>query len=262
MDGKSQNREKMARLATLLRGARRAVALTGAGVSTAAGIPDFRGPQGLYASGKYPPDKVFAIDCFVRHPELFYDFTREFLAVAQTLHPTFTHRFLAAQERAGRLRGVITQNVDMLHSRAGMQAVLEVHGSYRTSRCLTCAAAFDFAGLARLMAAARVPRCPQCGGLVKPDVVFFGEAVRELDTAAQWSREADLFLVIGSSLTVYPAAGLPSLTRGELVVINRGGVSGLARPALQFDAASDAILQAVADVLAVETPDSADGDGR
>lgn len=235
------------RLADTLQRAEHVVVLTGAGVSTAAGIPDFRGPHGLYATGKYPADRVFDSGYFPHHPELFYGFSRELLPLLDAAEPTFTHRWLAELEQQGRLRGVITQNIDMLHTRAGSRAVLELHGSYRTARCLTCARDCDLQELRLRMARQSVPRC-DCGGLLKPDIVFFGDAVRHLDEAARWVTEAGLLLVIGSSLTVWPAAGLPALCRGAVVVINRGDVL-LPSGAVQINAESDAFLRLAAGAL-------------
>ncbi len=212
--------------ARMLRDARRTVALTGAGISTAAGIPDFRGPKGLYVTRRYDPDTVFDIRVFHRRPEPFFEFTRDFLAVVDSLEPTFTHRFLARLEQRGRLRAVVTQNIDALHQQAGSREVLSVHGDYWTSHCLSCGREYGFDELRARLAREEVPRC-ECGGLVKPDVVFFGEPVRELDRAMAEVAASDLLLVLGSSLTVYPVAWLPEQAGGDVVVVNQGAV-GLA----------------------------------
>jgi len=209
--------------ADLIRRSERVVALTGAGISTAAGIPDFRGPHGLYVTRQYDPDTVFDIVAFHRDPEPFFDFTRDFLNVIDTLEPTVTHRFLARLEADGRLTAVVTQNIDSLHQRAGSQRVISVHGDYWTSHCLACGREYDLAKMAEMVRETAVPRCA-CNGVIKPDVVFYGEAVRDLEVAASVVVESDLLLVLGSSLAVYPAAFLPEQAGGQVVVVNRGAV--------------------------------------
>ncbi len=198
-------------------------ALTGAGISTAAGIPDFRGPDGLYVTRRYDPDTVFDIHAFHRNPLPFYDFTRDFLGVIDATDPTLTHRFLAGLEANGKLTAVITQNIDSLHQKAGSEAVVSVHGDFWTSHCLSCHAEFDLDYMRMAVIAEEVPHCP-CSGLIKPDVVFFGEPVFAFDRAAALAVDSDLFLVLGSSLAVYPAALLPEQAGGDVLVVNRGDV--------------------------------------
>ena len=212
--------------ADLIRRSERVVAFTGAGVSTAAGIPDFRGPKGLYVTRQYDPDTVLEISAFRRDPEPFYEFTRDFLGVIDTVEPTATHRFLAQLEADGRLTALVTQNIDSLHQRAGSQRVISVHGDYWTSYCLDCGREYDFDTMSGMIREAGVPRC-SCDGVIKPDVVFFGEAVRDLEEAARVVGASDLLLVLGSTLVVYPAAFLPEQAGGDVVVVNRGEV-GLA----------------------------------
>jgi NAD-dependent deacetylase len=221
-----------AELAALLRQARSAAALTGAGISTGAGIPDFRGPKGLYVTRRYDPDRVFDIDAFRADPRPFYEFTRDFMDLRRTIRPTLAHRALARLEEAGRLRGVVTQNIDALHGEAGSRSVVEVHGSYGAAACTACGRAEEGASSAQWWAEAvrRGPRapvvlCARCGGVVKPEVVFFGEGVRGFERAEELARSADLFLVLGSSLAVHPAATLPFLVPGEVVVVNQGPVA-------------------------------------
>jgi NAD-dependent deacetylase len=228
------------------------VALTGAGVSTAAGIPDFRGPQGLYVTRRYDPDKVFDLAAFLDDPLPFFDFSRDFLSVLDTVVPTVTHRALAALERCGLLAAVVTQNIDALHQRAGSGRVLEVHGSYWTSTCLGCGRSVPLDRMRELILTTDVPRCA-CGGVVKPDVVFFGEPVRALDEASAAIRRAGLLLVLGSSLTVYPAAWLPEACPGAVVAVNQGPV-GLSpgRDRYVVDADLDEFFTAVAEELALE----------
>lgn len=199
------------------------VALTGAGISTSAGIPDFRGPHGLYVTRRYDPDTVFDINYFLRDPKPFFDFSRDFLHLESTIQPTFTHRFLTKLESIGKLTGVITQNIDGLHTKALTKNVLEVHGGYQKSFCLDCGQEFSFSKMKEKIFKEDVPRC-HCGGVVKPDVVFFGENVKYLNEAYDVAEKADLFFVIGSSCVVQPAASIPTATHGKIVVVNQGDV--------------------------------------
>ncbi|MBN2713527.1 MAG: RNA polymerase subunit sigma [Planctomycetes bacterium] len=204
--------------------ARRICALSGAGVSTAAGIPDFRGPNGLYTTRSYDPDRVFDIDFFHRDPSEFFRFSRDLLEIVGKLEPTFTHRFLAELEACGKLTGIITQNIDPLHQLAGSEKVIPIHGNYATGHCLACGKKYGFAEMEKMIRTSPVPRCDCTGkGVVKPDVVFFGEAVYGMEDACRLATECDLFFVLGSSLTVYPAASLPQMARCEKIVVNRGG---------------------------------------
>ena len=228
------------------------VALTGAGISTAAGIPDFRGPQGLYVTRRYDPDQVFDIAAFRRNPAPFFEFTRDFLGVLDGLVPTVTHRFLARLEATGRLETVITQNVDPLHQRAGSRAMISIHGDYWTSHCLDCGNQYSLDELQTLMLSTEVPRC-RCGGVIKPDVVFFGEPVRQIEAAAAAVARSQLLLVLGSSLTVYPAAMLPHYAAGTVVVVNRGPVAIRSHDTLyRVDDDLDTFFGEVADHLALD----------
>jgi len=238
--------------ADLIRRSERVVALTGAGISTAAGIPDFRGPKGLYVTRQYDPDTVFDISVFRRNPEPFFEFTRDFLGVIDTLEPTVTHRFLAQLEVEGRLVGVVTQNIDSLHQRAGSQRVISVHGDYWSSHCLECGRQYNLDNLKTMVRTAVVPRCT-CDGVIKPDVVFYGEAVRDLDLAASAIVASDLLLVLGSTLLVYPAAFLPEQAGGNVVVVNRGEVGLPPGPGRYFvDADLDQYFAEVAEHLGVK----------
>ena len=219
--------------ANLIRDSRRIAVLTGAGISTAAGIPDFRGPKGLYVTRQYDPEAVFEIEAFRRNPKPFYDFSRDFLAVADGIQPTVTHRFLAELEQRGHEVTVVTQNIDPLHTRAGSKNVIFLHGSYACSHCLTCRKPVDYASLCARMKSEPAPRCA-CGGLIKPDIVFFGESVSKMPRAVRAVVESDLLLVLGSSLAVYPAAMLPHEAGGVVVIVNHGEVSFPAGPKAFF----------------------------
>ena len=153
----------------------------------------------------------------------FFDFTRDFLGAIHTVEPTVTHLFLARLEADGMLASIVTQNIDSLHQKAGSKKVISVHGDYWSSHCLHCSRAFDLEYMERAVLEAAVPHCA-CGGVIKPDVVFFGEAVRDLELAAATIAASDLLLVLGSTLVVYPAAFLPEHAGGEVVVVNRGEV--------------------------------------
>lgn len=238
--------------AQLIEGSNAIAVLTGAGVSTNAGIPDFRGPQGLYVTQKYDADKIFDIGFFYDDPKPFYEFAHDFIGLEENIQPTATHRFLSALERTGRLKGIVTQNIDGLHHKAGSKAVYEMHGSFYRSFCLDCGREYGYEDLKARMHATFVPQC-SCEGVLKPDIVFFGEHVKYYDEAAQLAQNADLFFVVGSSCAVYPAAMLPTLVAGKIVVINKGKVHlDLYNTALEVQADVDEFLSQVAKVLKME----------
>lgn len=205
--------------ANLIREANKIAVLTGAGISTKAGIPDFRGPEGLYVTKRYDPDTVFNIDCFYRDPKPFFDFARDFIKLESTLKPTFAHNFFADLEHSGKLIGVITQNIDSLHQMAGNKKVLELHGSFLKSHCINCGDACLWDEFKEKLFKENIPRC-HCAGVIKPDIVFFGENVQYLNEAQAMAEKADLFFVVGSSCSVYPAAMLPQLAIGAIAIIN------------------------------------------
>lgn len=236
-------------VAALVRRASRIVVLTGAGVSTAAGIPDFRGPQGLYVTRQYDPEKTFDIGYFDRDPSYFFTFARDFIQLVERIQPTLTHRFLAALEVWGTLDTVITQNIDGLHQKAGSTRVLEVHGSVRSGRCRTCGNAYGYEALKAKVLGQAVARCDSCGGVVKPDIVFFGEPVLAMRESTLAAERADLFFVIGSSLTVYPAAWLPQSATGQVVVVNQGPVEMASSRWLRVNEAADPFFARVAMAL-------------
>lgn len=209
-------------MASALEGARRIVVLTGAGISTASGIPDFRGPNGIYRQLGAEAERIFDIDHFMVNPSTFYGFHRRFLEMVEAVRPSFAHRFIAKLEETKDL-AVITQNVDGLHQRAGSRNVIEIHGGIGENSCLTCGRTYSLGDLKAMMEEREVPLC-SCGGLIKPHVVFFGEGVRDLDRCMELSRDCQVMLVVGSSLTVTPAASLPSLCKGTLAVVNRGEI--------------------------------------
>lgn len=200
---------------------RRIVFLGGAGVSTASGIPDFRSAGGLYgAKGALPPEQILSHSFFTAHPEEFFVYYRENLLHLDA-QPNLVHRKLAAWERAGRLLAVITQNIDGLHQKAGSRAVYELHGSVYRNRCLRCGRHY---GPEAVLSAPGVPHCAACGGVLKPEVTLYEEMLdaATLRGAEQAWAQADLYLIGGTSLSVYPAAGF-ALHCGDkpCILINR-----------------------------------------
>jgi NAD-dependent deacetylase len=215
------------RVADLLRGAERAVALTGAGISVPSGIPDFRSPgSGLWE--KHDPMVVAHIDAWRRDPDRFWSFYSQRFATLTDKRPNEAHLALAELERRGLIRGVITQNIDRLHRKAGTERLIEVHGSIEWSVCLRCGERVQIDRVIALLAKGDgAPRCPTCGAPLKPEVVLFGELLpeRALGEAQDLAMAADLMLCVGSSLEVYPVAGLPAMTRGgggRLALITQG----------------------------------------
>jgi NAD-dependent deacetylase len=233
----------------LIRRANRIAALTGAGISTAAGIPDFRGPRGLYVTRQYDPEKTFDISYFGRDPSYFFAFARDFVQLVERVQPTFTHRFLAMLEERGKLDAVITQNIDGLHQKAGSKRVVEVHGSVRNGHCRKCGRAYAYEELKMKILREEIVRCESCAGIVKPDIVFFGEAVQSMGEASNVAGRADLFFVIGSSLTVYPAASLPEYAGGQVVVVNQGPMEMASSEWLRVNEAADAFFERIAAAL-------------
>jgi len=215
---------KLEQLVELLKSSRHVVALTGAGVSTLSGIPDFRSADGLYSQDWHgmSVEDVLSIDVFRAHPEYFYGM-KIFVQPEGRYQPNVVHRVLANLETMGMLKALFTQNIDRLHTIAGSQDVIELHGSANTNRCLKCGAQYPFAEIVETASAGEVPHCPKCGGVIKPDIVFYGENLpeRAMERADQEFRCCDLVLVLGTSLVVNPAAMLPSiaLRRGAKVVI-------------------------------------------
>ena len=192
----------------------------GAGVSTESGIPDFRSVDGLYHQKfDYPPETILSHHFFYAHTDYFYRFYREKL-LAPDVEPNAAHKTLARWEREGKLRAVVTQNIDGLHQKAGSREVLELHGSVLRNHCLRCG---KFYGVEAVAESTGIPRCT-CGGIIKPDVVLYEESLDEqvMEKALDYIAGADVLIIGGTSLVVYPAAGLVRYYRGnKLVVINR-----------------------------------------
>lgn len=226
------------RVAGWLAEARRAVVFTGAGMSTESGIPDFRSPGGVWS--KSTP--VYYQD-FLASPEARFEYWRQKVTAADDFlraEPNDGHRAIARWEQSGRVRGVVTQNIDGLHQAAGSQKVLELHGTARWVICVDCQERFDPKPIIEAFRAKpAAPECASCGGRLKSATISFGQSLptEVLEEATEWAKQSDVFLAIGSSLVVYPAAGLPEIARrrgAKLVIINRD-------PTDQ-DAAADIVL--------------------
>ncbi len=212
------------RLVQLVAGNQPCVVLTGAGVSTESGIPDFRSASGMWA--EFDPREYATLGAFRRNPEKVWRFYAPRFAMLTAAAPNPAHLALAELERLGLVRAIVTQNIDLLHERAGSRDVVEVHGSIRTSSCPGCGAVYPLAEVEPLVEAHGAPPCPKCAAILKPDVVFFDELLPEgaMERATELAEEAALLLVVGSSLEVYPVADLPGATLaagGSVAVINR-----------------------------------------
>ena len=219
----------------------RIVAFTGAGVSTESGIPDFRSVDGLYSQKfDYPPETIISHSFYERDPEYFFRFYREKM-LPLGFEPNITHNTFAKWEAEGKLSAVVTQNIDGLHQKAGSKAVYELHGSVLRNYCTRCG---KFHSAEFIKNAPGIPRC-ECGGIVKPDVVLYEEGLDQntIEKSVMAIRRADLLIVAGTSLTVYPAAGLVNYYQGNrLVLINRD--------ATPYDRYADLVFhQSLGDVL-------------
>lgn len=217
--------EVLRQAADILRGATRAVALTGAGISTPSGIPDFRSPEsGLWE--KVDVMQVASISGFRRRPEAFFEWIRPLARLIVDAQPNPAHYALAKLEQQGVIQTLITQNIDMLHSRAGARNLLEVHGHMRSATCVKCAQSQPTAGLLEaFVEKGAIPHCPRCGGVLKPDIILMGEQLprKVFDEAERAARQCDVMLIAGSSLTVSPVSELPLLalnSGARLIMVN------------------------------------------
>jgi NAD-dependent deacetylase len=245
---------QVATLAELLAESDSAVALTGAGVSVPSGIPDFRTPEtGLWE--KVDPMEVAHISVFEADPARFWSYYRPRFQTLGDKRPNRAHEALAELERRGLIEGVITQNIDRLHRAAGSRNVIEVHGSIETSSCRECGASFGIERVEELFDGAGVAICAECGGHVKPDVILFGELLPEAAMAAatELAERADLMICAGSSLEVFPVAGLPQLTLergGRLAIVTKGPTPFDADAAIKLEGEIDEELAATVAALA------------
>ena len=247
------------RLAASIHELQPCVVLTGAGVSTESGIPDFRSRGGIWA--EVDPLEYGSIEAFRTDPEKVWRFYAPRFRMLATAEPNPAHLAIAELERRGLVSAVVTQNIDLLHERAGSRDVVEVHGSIRTSTCPGCAAVLELAEVLGLIDAGMpAPRCRACGSVLKPDVVFFGELLpgAAIDRAFELAAGARLLLVIGSALEVYPVAGLPLETvraGGRVAIVNRGPTAFDSRAALRLVGSAGEILTATIEALDVHGVD-------
>ena len=239
--------ELIQRVAELLVHARHAIALTGAGISTPSGIPDFR-TQGSGLWSNYDPMKVATVNAFRQRPHEFYEWIRPLVQCMRAAGPNAAHLALAELEAAGIIKTLITQNIDGLHQRAGSQAVIELHGNTRTAACIRCYTVYATTGfIEEAIDRSEIPYCPACGGILKPNVILYGEAlpVQALLAAKRATLACDLLLVTGSSLEVAPASDLPIMAiqrQVAVVLINQSQT--------YLDPQSEVVLRAdVAEVL-------------
>ncbi len=216
--------DKIKEAAKILAKAKHAVVFTGAGISAESGIPTFRGEDGLWK--RYDPEEVASIYGFKRNPKAFWEFSLE-LKDKLFVDPNPAHYAIAELEEMGIVKAVITQNIDMLHQKAGSKKVLELHGSMQYLDCLDCGETYKWEDVVDELLAGKIPlRCRKCGSYyVKPRVVLFGEALPQdvLSEAMEETRKADAFMVVGSSLVVYPAAHLPFMARARgagMIIVN------------------------------------------
>ena len=227
------------KLAEYIRGSDNIVFFGGAGVSTESGVPDFRSKDGLYnrpnvGFENYTPEYLLSHDCLTEHPEVFFEFYRQKMDT-RSVEPNATHYFLAELERAGKLKAIVTQNIDGLHQRAGSRNVFEIHGTTRRNYCSRCGKAYPADYI--FISAERIPHCA-CGGIVRCDVTLYGEQLPEpaVEGAIRAICSADMLIIGGTSLTVYPAASYVRYFRGQhLAIINRDHIGIPLRPDLDIE---------------------------
>ena len=234
-----QKTDDINKLFTLIKEAKYPVALTGAGVSTLSGIRDFRGKNGLYK--EMDAEKIFDINYFMQDPSFYYEQAGSFIYNIDEKEASVVHIVLGELEKRGLLKALITQNIDLLHQKGGSKNVIEIHGSPKVHYCMRCSGIrVSFEEAAAAVKKGEMPKCPKCGQVLKPAITFFGESlpVDALREAVSESQKADLMLVLGTSLTVYPAASMPEYTLrsgGKIVIINNMPTPLDGRASLHFD---------------------------
>ena len=242
------------RLAQLFRERGPAVVLTGAGISTESGIPDFRSPTGIWAN--VDPLEYGSLDAFQRDPAKVWDFYAPRFSMLGSAEPNPGHLALAELERLGHVTAVVTQNIDLLHERAGSRDVVEVHGSIRSASCPDCGRVHRLQEVLTLTGNGSPPACTDCGAILKPDVIFFGELLPEaaIERASELAASTSLMVVVGSALEVYPVAGLPLDTLragGSLAIVNRGPTAMDSRATIKLDGSAGELLPQLAAALSV-----------
>ena len=231
--------EDIKKLSALIKESKHLVALTGAGVSTLSGIRDFRGKNGLYK--EMDAEKIFDINYFEKDPSFYYNNEGSFIYNLDEKEASIVHTTLGKLEERGFLKAVITQNIDLLHQKGGSRNVIEIHGSPVIHYCMRCAGVrVSFEDAAAAVRRGEMPKCPKCGRVLKPAITFFGESlpVNALKEAVGEAQKSDLMLILGTSLTVYPAASIPQYTLsngGEIVIVNNMPTPMDSRATLCFD---------------------------
>jgi len=231
--------EEINKLFNLIKEAKYPVALTGAGVSTLSGIRDFRGKNGLY--NEMDAEKIFSLEYFMQDPSFYYKQAGDFIYNIDEKEASIVHIVLGELEQRGLLKALITQNIDLLHQKGGSKNVIEIHGSPKIHYCLRCSGVrVSFEEAAAAVRKGEMPLCPKCGQVLKPAITFFGESLPmdALREAVGESQQADLMLVLGTSLTVYPAASMPEYTLragGKIVIVNNMPTPLDRRAVLHFD---------------------------
>ena len=228
--------DKIASLQTIIDQAKHIVFFTGAGVSTDSGIPDFRSTNGLYnQTYKYPPEEIISHSFFEENPEEFFRFYKDRMLYLDA-QPNEVHRFIAECEKKEKSLGVVTQNIDGLHQKAGSKHVYELHGSVLRNYCMDCS---TFYSAEYIKNSEGIPRCQKCGGIIKPDVVLYEEGLSQavVEGAVAAIQSADVMIVLGTSLVVYPAAGLIRYFSGRHLVL-------IHRDATPYDSDADLLIQA------------------
>ncbi|MFA6618052.1 MAG: Sir2 family NAD-dependent protein deacetylase [Candidatus Neomarinimicrobiota bacterium] len=215
----------MKKLLDLIKGSEYMVALTGAGISTLSGIKDFRGKDGINKT--MPGEKIFDLETFYQDPGFYYKHARDFIYALDGKKPNIIHKTLADWEKECKLKAIITQNIDLLHQKAGSKKVIEIHGSPAIHHCITCYKSYSYQEVCDLLSSPTpsIPCCEACGGALKPDITFYGEALPEqaISDAIKACQHCDLMLIMGTSLLVYPAASLPNIALdngAKLVIMN------------------------------------------
>ena len=249
-----QTDEQVERLKNAIQVAKNIVVLTGAGISVPSGIPDFRSADGLYSThiGAFPAEVMLSHEFFFEHTKKFYDFYREKMLYPDA-KPNAAHLLLAKLEQMGKLGAVVTQNIDSLHTLAGNKKVYELHGACARNYCTSCHTFYDLDYVAK---GKGIPTCEKCGGVIKPDVVLYGETLdeRTLAGAVRAVSRADLFIVIGTSLNVYPAAGLVAYCADSAVtaVVNKSATSFDGEADIVINSDCAAVAQQIAGELGID----------
>lgn len=211
--------EESFEIAKLIESSKKIVVLSGAGISTNAGIPDFRGRDGIYTTNKYDPDKTFNISYFKRDPSYFYHFAKDLLRIIDKAQPTIAHKFFSLLSNKGFYVSIITQNIDLLHEKAGNKNIINLHGSINNWFCMDCKKMYLLNDMKEKILNEKIPKCNECSGVIRPDIVFYGEEVKDFDKAIHEVEDSDLLFVVGTSLTVYPAAFLVNYSKGKRIAV-------------------------------------------